>query len=59
MPVHQWLKVLAEQKGSDLCLATGAQPCAKFEGEVRTISYNILSPGEVADISVYLTTVCR
>ena len=59
MRIHQWLKVLAERKGSDLYLATNAPPCAKFGGELETISYDVLSPGEVVEISVYLTTVCR
>ena len=59
MRIHEWLKVLAERKGSDLYLATGASPCAKFGGELETIFYDVLSPGEVAGISVYLTTVCR
>jgi twitching motility protein PilU len=43
--------VLAERKGSDLYLATGAPPCAKFEGELKTISSDVLSPGEVAEIA--------
>ena len=36
MRIHEWLKVLAERRGSDLYLATGAPPCAKFEGELKT-----------------------
>ena len=51
MQIHQWLKVLADRKGSDLYLATGAPPCAKFEGELKTISSDVLSPGEVAEIA--------
>ena len=51
MRIHQWLKVLAERKGSDLYLTTGAPPCAKFEGELKTISSDVLSPGEVAEIA--------
>ena len=51
MRIHEWLKVLAERKGSDLYLATGAPPCAKFEGELKTISSDVLSPGEVAEIA--------
>ena len=51
MRIHQWLKILAERKGSDLYLATGAPPCAKFEGELKTISAEVLTPGEVADIA--------
>ena len=51
MRIHQWLKVLAERQGSDLYLTTGAPPCAKFEGELKTISSDVLSPGEVAEIA--------
>lgn len=51
MRIHQWLKILAERKGSDLYLATGAPPCAKFEGELKTISAEVLGPGEVAEIA--------
>ena len=51
MRIHQWLKVLAERKGSDLYLSTGAPPCAKFEGELKTISSDALGPGEVAEIA--------
>lgn len=51
MRIHEWLKVLAERKGSDLYLATGAPPCAKFEGELKTISSDVLAPGEVAEIA--------
>ena len=51
MRIYEWLKVLAERKGSDLYLATGAPPCAKFEGELKTISSDVLSPGEVAEIA--------
>ena len=51
MRIHEWLKVLAKRKGSDLYLATGAPPCAKFEGELKTISPDVLEPGEVAEIA--------
>ena len=51
MRIHQWLKVLAERKGSDLYLATGAPPCAKFEGELKAISSDALAPGEIAEIA--------
>ncbi|MAA84508.1 MAG: type IV pili twitching motility protein PilT [Halieaceae bacterium] len=51
MRIHQWLKVLAERKGSDLYLATGAPPCAKFDGELKTISSDVLAPGEVGEIA--------
>jgi twitching motility protein PilU len=51
MRIHEWLKVLAERKGSDLYLATGAPHCAKFAGELKTISSDVLLPGEVAEIA--------
>ena len=51
MRIHQWLTELAERKGSDLYLATGAPPCAKFEGELKTISSEVLAPGEIAEIA--------
>jgi twitching motility protein PilU len=51
MRIHQWLKILAQGKRSDLFLATGAPPCAKFAGEVKTIEPDVLAPGEVATIA--------
>ena len=51
MRIHPWLKLLAERKGSDLYLATGAPPCAKFEGELKSIGSETLAPGEIAEIA--------
>ncbi len=51
MRIHEWLKILAEGKGSDLFLATGAPPCAKFAGALKTIAPKVLAPGEVAAIA--------
>lgn len=45
--IIEWLKILAEQGGSDLYLSTGAPPCAKFDGQMRPIAATILSPGEI------------
>ena len=45
--ILEWLKVLAEQGGSDLYLSTGAPPCAKFDGQMRPIAATILNPGEI------------
>ena len=45
--IIDWLKILAEQGGSDLYLSTGAPPCAKFDGQMRPIAATILSPGEI------------
>jgi|GEM_PF-861186 twitching motility protein PilU len=38
MQIETWLRILAEQGGSDLYLSTGAPPCAKFEGQLRPIA---------------------
>src|SRR6056300_1045024 len=51
MRIHEWLRILAQGKGSDLFLATGAPPCAKFAGELKTIAPDVLVPGEVAAIA--------
>ena len=45
--IIEWLKILAEQDGSDLYLSTGAPPCAKFDGQMRPIAATVLSPGEI------------
>jgi twitching motility protein PilU len=49
--IEPWLRVLAENKGSDLYLATGAPPCAKFEGQLKPISKEPLKPGDVEAIA--------
>ena len=49
--IEPWLRVLAENKGSDLYLATGAPPCAKFEGQLKPISKELLKPGDVEAIA--------
>ena len=36
MEFNDYLKILAEKDGSDLYLSTGAPPCAKFNGELKT-----------------------
>lgn len=43
-----WLKILVEQKGSDLLLVPGAPPSIRFEGEVRRLEQEPLLQG--ADI---------
>ena len=45
--IIEWLKILAEQDGSDLYLSTGAPPCAKFDGQMRPIAATVLNPGEI------------
>jgi twitching motility protein PilU len=51
MDLDQMLQILASQDGSDLYLATGAPPCAKFQGILKTLSETPLIPGEVARIA--------
>jgi twitching motility protein PilU len=51
MDLHEMLKLLASQDGSDLYLSTGAPPSAKFQGVLRTLSEAPLAPGEVAAIA--------
>ena len=51
MELDQMLEILATQDGSDLYLATGAPPCAKFQGVLKTLTEPPLAPGEVARIA--------
>ncbi|WP_040481679.1 PilT/PilU family type 4a pilus ATPase [Luminiphilus syltensis] len=51
MRITEWLKILADQGGSDLYLSTGAPPCAKFDGAMRPIASTVLGAGEIAGIA--------
>ncbi len=51
MRITEWLKILSAEHGSDLYLSTGAPPCAKFQGELKPISSEILQPGEIKEIA--------
>jgi twitching motility protein PilU len=51
MDLIAMLKILSSQDGSDLYLATGAPPCAKFSGVLKPLSAEALKPGEVAAIA--------
>lgn len=51
MRINEWLKTLSRKGGSDLYLTTGAPPCAKFEGKLKPIANETLTPGEVRDIA--------
>lgn len=51
MQFKDWLKVMAERNGSDLYLATGAPPCAKFQGILEPLSDEVLAPAQVAAIA--------
>ena len=50
-PIDNFLKILAEQDGSDLYLSTGAPPCGKFQGKLKPLSKQPLRPGEVEKIA--------
>jgi len=54
MRITQWLEILAKNDGSDLYLATGAPPCAKFQGQLRPIAKEALKAGEIRDIAYEL-----
>ncbi len=45
MELDQMLEILATQDGSDRYLATGAPPCAKFQGVLKTLTETPLAPG--------------
>ena len=47
MDIHALLKQLVENDGSDLYLATGAPPSAKFSGELTPLSETPFKRGEV------------
>jgi twitching motility protein PilU len=49
--IIEWLKILSAENGSDLFLSTGAPPCAKFQGELRPVSSDILQPGEIKEVA--------
>ena len=51
MRIYGWLKELADRRGSDLYLATGAPACAKFDGALTPISPETLAPGDVGNIA--------
>lgn len=51
MRIAEWLEILAKKEGSDLYLATGAPPCAKFQGQLKPVASDILKPGEIKDIA--------
>ena len=51
MDLTAMLKILASQDGSDLYLATGAPPCAKFNGVLKPLSAEPLKPGMVTEIA--------
>ena len=51
MEIHDLLKILASQDGSDLYLSTGAPPCAKFNGQLKSLGHEPLKAGAIALIA--------
>ena len=51
MRITPWLEILAKHGGSDLYLATGAPPCAKFQGKLKPVAKEVMGPGEIKDIA--------
>ncbi|MCP5419773.1 MAG: PilT/PilU family type 4a pilus ATPase [Gammaproteobacteria bacterium] len=51
MEFRDYLKVLAQYDGSDLYLATGAPPCAKFSGKLKRVEKDPLPSGRVKEIA--------
>ena len=51
MRINTWLETLAKKEGSDLYLSTGAPPCGKFQGKLKPIDSDALTPGEIKDIA--------
>lgn len=51
MDINTFLKRLVDEEGSDLYLATGAPPSAKFSGELTQLSDRPYEKGEVAQIA--------
>lgn len=51
MEFKDYLKILALKDGSDLYLATGAPPCAKFQGTLKPLEKEKMMPGRVREIA--------
>ena len=51
MNIDNWLHLLAKHDGSDLYLTKGAPPCAKFQGQLKPISRDVLGPGDIENIA--------
>ncbi|MCC7219676.1 MAG: PilT/PilU family type 4a pilus ATPase [Candidatus Contendobacter sp.] len=51
MELKDYLLILARRDGSDIYLSTGAPPCAKFQGVLRALDKDPLTPGRVKKIA--------
>lgn len=52
MAFQNYLHVLAKNDGSDLYLSTGAPPCAKFQGTLKPLSKDVMTPGQIEAIAM-------
>ena len=51
MEFNDYLQLLAKKDGSDLYLSTGAPPCAKFQGKLKPVGKQAMTPGAIAEIA--------
>lgn len=51
MTFNDYLTTLARNSGSDLFLSTGAPPCAKFHGQLKPLSKEPFSSGNIKEIA--------
>ncbi|GAB3374375.1 PilT/PilU family type 4a pilus ATPase [Spongiibacter taiwanensis] len=51
MTFNDYLTLLAKNSGSDLFLSTGAPPCAKFHGQLKPLSKEPFSNGDIKTIA--------
>jgi|TARA_B110000116_G_scaffold272452_1_gene297748 twitching motility protein PilU len=51
MEFNDYLLILAKNDGSDLYLSTGAPPCAKFNGVMKSLGKVSMVPGVIANIA--------
>jgi len=51
MELKDYLLILARRDGSDIYLSTGAPPCAKFQGALRALDKDPLTPGRIKEIA--------
>ncbi len=51
MEFKDYLKILASKDGSDLYLATGAPPAAKFHGTLKALEKEVMEPGQVKEVA--------
>jgi len=56
MDFQSYLKILVSKDGSDLYLATGAPPAAKFHGSLRALEKEPMVPGQVKEIAYSIMT---